>query len=206
MPEITINHATIGGARLAVVNNRTRDNKASTLLISYASRAMRVRANYDYNMVATLAGFPLSVSLFSDPDVDPSSSINQINNFYALDIIEQTRPDDLARLADKIPTEPSDQTFTWNGNRLSAIRKSDNRYYMNIVNSGNTGNATNIVTLMGLPMAQGGQGELILHKTDYTIDNVDEYKEIGLGGSLLSVGRIGNSYYLIVSPIPPEQA
>jgi len=204
MPDITIEHATIGGSRLAIVNNRTRDNDASTLFVSYTDKNQLVRTTFDYNIVATLGGFPLSISLYSDPDTDPSSSINQINNFYALNIIENTLADDLSPDGNT-PTKPSDMTVTWNGNRLSAS-KIDGRYYLNVVNSGNTGNAANQVTLMGVPMAQGRQDELILNKTDYTIYDVEEYSTIRIGGSPLSVGRIGNSYYLLISPIVSNES
>jgi hypothetical protein len=207
MPDITISYATIGGARLAITNNRTRDNDASTLFTSYADTTKAIATpatgSFGYNMVATLAGLPLSISLFTDPDRDPSSSINQIAMFYALDIIENSDPEDSPldpSIEGNIPTNPSDKTFTWNGNRLSASKKSE-RYYMNIVDSGNTGNATQQVILAGVPMAQGLQNELILNKTAYTTSDIDEYEIIGLGGSPLTVGRIGNDYYLVVSPI-----
>ena len=54
---------------------------------------------------------------------------------------------------------------------------------------------------MGLPMALGLENELILNKTAYTTSDIDEYKICPIGGSPLTVGRIGNNYYLIVSPI-----
>ena len=203
MPEITITYATIGGARLAVMNNRTRDNDASTLYTSYANTGNMEIVTPDYNMVATLEGFPLSISLFTDPDTEPSSSVRQIAMFYALDIIEDTDPEDLPldpSSAGNIPTNPSDNTFTWNGNRLSNSKKSERRY-INIVDSGNTGNAIQQVVLMGVPMAQGLENELILNKTNYTTSDIEEYKTFYIGGSPLSVGRISNDYYLIVSPI-----
>ena len=206
MPDITIQHATIGGARLAIVNNGNRDNRASTLLISYADTSKRVVFDhaFNYNMAATLEGIPLSITLYEDPDYDPSASIsNHIRMFYALDIIENTIGEDQDRdpsFEGNVPTAPSDKTFTWNGNRLSASRKSE-RYYMNVVDTGSTGNATYQVNLMGVPMAQGLQSELILNKTSYTTNDVDELIDIRIGGVPLTAGRIGNSYYLIVSPI-----
>lgn len=208
MPDITIEYATIGGARLAIVNNGNRDNNASTLFISYADTSKIVSATFDYNMVATLEGMPLSISLYTDPDVDPSAAINQIHMFYALDIIENTETEDEEwdpSGLGNIPTNPSDRTFTWNGNRLSASKKSE-KYYMNIVDSGSTGNATNQVVLMGVPMAQGVQNELILNKTAYTMNDLDDTISVRIGGIPLTAGRIGNDYYLIVSPITAVQA
>lgn len=203
MPDITITHATIGGARIAITNNGIRDNFASTLFISYADSTQLEIITPDYDMVATLEGFPLSISLFSDPDIDPSSSINQIAMFYALDIIEDSSPEDDAldpSFEGNIPTSPSDNTFTWNGNRLTCSKKSEKRY-INVVDSGEIGNATQQVMLMGVPMAQGLQNELILNKTAYSTSDIDEYKTFHIGGSPLTVGRIENSYYLIISPV-----
>jgi len=208
MPDIIIEYATIGGARLAIVNNGNRDNNASTLLTSYADTSKVVSITSDHNMVATIEGLPLSISLYTDPDVDPSVSINQIHMFYALDIIENAEAEDEEwdpSGLGNIPTSPSDRTFTWNGNRLSNSKISD-KYYINIVDTGNIGNATNQVMLMGVPMAQGVQDELILNKTSHTISDIEEYKDILIGGSPLQVGRVGNNYYLIISPILEENA
>jgi len=203
MPAIPVPYATIGGARLAIINNRTRDNDASTLYISYANTTQLIKISYGYNMVASLGGMPLSISMYGDPDRDPSASIHQITNFYTLDVIEITQDEDQPMDPSEegnIPTEPSDRTFTWNGNRLSASKKSE-RYYINVVDSGHAGNATQEVMLMGVPMAVGVDDELILHRTDYRTRDIDAYETIHLGGSPLTVGRIGNNYYLVVSPI-----
>lgn len=203
MPNITINYATIGGARLAIVNNRDRDNASSTLKTSYANTSQLVLTTTSYDMVMTLSGIPLSMSLYTDPDVDPSSSINQINMFYALNVIENTNSED-AELdpssVGNIPTDPSDKTFTWNGSRLSASKIND-KYYMNIYDTGETGNASNQVILMGVPMAQGSQKELIINKTAYTISDIEQYRDMLIGGVPLQVGRIGNNYYLIIKDI-----
>ncbi len=204
MPNISVEYATIGGARLAVAN-RNRDNNASTLIVSYVDASRYVSIVTDYNMVATLGGVPLSVSLYTDPGTDPS--VGQNIMFYALDIIEDTEnedpeidvnPSEIGSI--NIPTDPSDRTFTWNGNRLSASKKSG-KYYMNIVNSGGMAEITKQFTLMGVPMGQGLQDELVLNKTSYILPDIEEYVVIRIGGSPLTAGRVGNNYYLIVSPI-----
>ncbi len=204
MSNIAIEYATIGGARLAVTN-RDRDNNAFTLVVSYVDASRYVSIATDYNMVATLGGVPLSVSLHTDPGTDPSVSQNIM--FYALDIIEDTEnedpeinvnPSEIGSI--NIPTDPSDRTFTWNGNRLSASKKSD-RYYINRVNSGGVAEITKLFTLMGVPMGQGLQDELVLNKTSYVLSDIEEYVVVRIGGSPLTAGRIGSNYYLIVSPI-----
>jgi len=200
MQNIIITYVTIGGARLAVTNNRDRDNNASTLLISCADVSKLVEIIPSYNMVVTLSGVPLSMSLYTDPDIDPSSSINQIHMFYAIDVVINTEEEDAEldpSVIGNIPIDPSDKTFTWNGNRLSAS-KIDNKYYMNVYDTGETGNASNHVILMGTPMAQGTQDELIINKTNYTISQIEQYRDILIGGVPLQAGRIGNNYYLIV--------
>lgn len=205
MPDINITYATIGGARLAVVNDSNRDNFASTLLISYVNTDRAVPITFDYNAAATIGGIPLSVSLYINYGEDPSVGQNAM--FYALDIIENIADEDLEidinpSLQDNIiiPYDPSDRTFTWNGNRLSASKKS-NRYYMNIVNSGDLGEGNNQFTLMGVPMGTGIQNELIMNRTSYAISDIEEYVILRIGGSPLTAGRIGNNYYLVVSPL-----
>jgi hypothetical protein len=205
MSHITIEYATIAGARLAVVNNGNRDNKASTLYVSYANEIYRTNYDLDYTKEVGMGGVPISISLMLDTNAE-NPSWNVIKQFYALDIIEKLGDeDDLPSNPSNIPesnipTNPSNKTFTWNGNRLSASYK-DERYYMNVVVSSNIGDASKNVILMGVPMAQGTADELILHRTSYSASEVEEYKSILIGGSPLTVGRIGNSYYLMVSPI-----
>lgn len=205
MPDINITYATIGGARLAVVNNGDRDNFASTLLISYVNTDRAVPTTFNYNAVVTIGGVPLSVSLYINYGKDPSVGQNAM--FYALDVIENTADEDPGintnpSMEDSIiiPYDPSDRTFTWNGNRLSASKKSD-RYYMNIVDSGNLGEGDSQFTLMGVPMGQGSQNELILNRTSYTMGDINEYVNIMIGGSPLTAGRIGNNYYIVVAPL-----
>ena len=195
MPDITVSYATIGGARLAIVNNGDKDNNSSTLFVSYVDTSRFVSVETDYNLVVTLGGLPLSVSLYTNAGSNPSTDQNIM--FYALDVIDNTEFEDEENIGN-IPTNPSDKTFTWNGNRLSASRKSD-RYCINVVNSGNVGEVSNLFTLMGVPMGQGGQNELIMNKTSHSFSDIKEYKDILIGGSPLTAGRIGNNYYLVVS-------
>ena len=67
----------------------------------------------------------------------------------------------------------------------------------------------NSVVLKGIPMSSGGYNELILNKTDYTMDDIDipdpseetsNIVEFMVDGVPLSAGRINNKYYLIVHP------
>jgi len=205
VPQITIEYAIIGGSRLAVINNGDKDNQASTLLISYINSNNIVSTALDYNKVATIGGVPLSISLCNNYGSDPS--ITQSNTFYVLDIIENIEAEDPETELNPsllpniiIPYNPSDRTFTWNGNRLSASKKSD-RYYINVVNSSKIEEGTSQFTLMGVPMGKGDQEELLLNKTSYNLKQIDEYTIIRIGGSPLTVGRIGSNYYLIISPV-----
>jgi hypothetical protein len=58
-------------------------------------------------------------------------------------------------------------------------------------------------------MPKGEYDELILTKSSYTIEDIDLHPTTGepdlvniiVGGSPLTAGRIGNSYYLIVKVI-----
>ncbi|MHA1468944.1 MAG: hypothetical protein ACTSSP_00130 [Candidatus Asgardarchaeia archaeon] len=208
-----IEYATIGGARIAVVNNRHWNNSASTILASYANSSNWNQTTLDYNRELFLGGIPLSISFFLDPDAEPSFALNQITSFWALDTIENNNEQDpeIENLNPSnsegivIPTAPSDKTFVLKGNRLSASKK-DNRYYFNIVKTGLTGNAENVVMFMGIQMAQGSQNELILNNSEYSMDDVAEFMTVRIGGQPLTAGRVENNYYLIVSPITPAEA
>jgi len=213
-----IDYATIGGARVAIANGGNRDNRASTLYVSYAAPVNPsdpiilnlVDPPTVYNKELVLSGIPLSMSLFLDQDTEPSAmSPTQIASFWALSVIENNDPEDPV-LADpsgeiNIPTDPSDRTFTFNGNRLSASKKNE-RYYFNVVNTGHIGNAERTIILMGTQMALGTQGELILYDSGYTLPDVEEFVSILIGGQPLTAGRIGNNYYLIISPITADEA
>ena len=59
---------------------------------------------------------------------------------------------------------------------------------------------------MGIPLAKGPQDELILHNTNYNMDDVEEFVNLMIGGCPLTAGMIKAKYYLIVSPILESQA
>lgn len=204
-----IENVTIGGARVAVINNGNRDNFASTLLVSYADSSKEVPGNLGYKKELVLGGVPLSVSLFFY-DTDPSLQ-DIANTFYALNVIENNDEEDdvfSPSAEGNVPTDPSDKTFTLKGNRLSASKKGD-RYYMNVVKTGTPGsliNVSNEVIFMGIPMRQGSEAELVVRKIGTVFSDVEELVTFMVGGSPLTAGRIGNNYYLIVSPIRAKDA
>ena len=65
MADIIITEATIGGAKIAVRNNRDRDNMASTLLVSYVPDGHKTGWTTEYAQTLTLGGTPLSLALCS---------------------------------------------------------------------------------------------------------------------------------------------
>ena len=215
MPDITIKEAAIGGARLAVVNNRNRTNYASTLLISYAPEGHTTNYSTAYDQVFTWGGIPLVTTLCYTPD-NPSAILGA-GLYYAVDVIrneEDEDPDPRLEFFNPsaeiettlvMASNPSDKTFTLNGNRLSAS-KINNRYYMN-VSEGTDPSATTIPNptypciFMGIPMRADSNNALIVRPSDYVMDDIQDLINVMIGGSPLTVGRINNSYYLIVKVI-----
>ncbi|KKK93812.1 hypothetical protein LCGC14_2689160, partial [marine sediment metagenome] len=78
--------------------------------------------------------------------------------------------------------------------------------------SNSTISTLNSVTIAGVEMPVGPLNELIMYRTNFTMDDIDTIEDdpsnperdlvdVVIGGVPLTAGRIGNEYYLIVSPI-----
>lgn len=202
MPDITIGEIMIGSSTLAVKNNGNRDNLASTLYVSSAPRGQRINSTLSYNKELVWGGIPLTLVLLEDAITDPSAQ-DTIGTYYALSIIKNTNPEDVETnpsVSPVVPTSPTDRTFTLNGNRLSAS-KIGGRYYINIVETGSIPTPFRPIIFRGIPMAKGGQDELVIFDSTYSINNVDELVNIVIGGTSLTAGRIGNNYHLITKTI-----
>ena len=92
MADMIITEVTIGGARLAIVNNQDRVNNASTLLVSYVPDGHIINYNASHLETLRLGGIPLSLSLCYAPN-NPSAILGE-GLYYAIDIIVNTNPED----------------------------------------------------------------------------------------------------------------
>ncbi len=187
MPDINITEITVGSSILAVSNNGNSAERASTLIITNTT-SNKYDLDVDYKKELVLSGIPLSVSIFFDLETDPSTNITETaNTYYALNVIKRTENPSIV-----YPTI----SFVLNGNRLAAS-DIENEYFMNIVESNSTLSPSKAIVLMGIPMATNANNELFINDSGYSINNIQEYIEIEIGGMPLKAGRIGNNYYLI---------
>lgn len=176
-------------------NNETPNN-ASLLpyTIITSDNILRTTNNmFDHIMIN---GMPISVSAcFFESSIEKFRSglgtEQPINYFYAIDIIRTLNvPHQTLSDAERTIGFVNAKLFT---NRWQAIN------YLNTVEFETTANPKNLITLFGTTMATGEYGELIFNQTSFTIDDVEEFKEVAFGNNLVSVGRIGNNYYLITT-------
>ena len=155
-----------------------------------------------------IGGVPLSISAYSfgdNPSLFPDATIES-NMYYALDIIEITENSDVET------TTYDNNTFTYDGSRLSNLRL-NNKNYINVSIQGNAGQPYHNTTIQGVPFALDENRCLIVNQSGYTFNNIEEIgedpskrepdiKELMIGGVPLSAGRVGNKYYLIVNALP----
>jgi len=207
--EININQAKIGTDFIAV--RTVPDNKnAKAIIVAYAIDT-RLEGDGVFEEVV-IGGIPLSISSYIfEPDPRNPSDVPDYPNatilsniYYALDIIEITGVEDGQN------TQYDDNTFTYEGYRLSNLRQA-NRNYINIFAEGEALQAYHNTTIQGLHFALDENRKLIVNRTAYTLDDIEtidpsnnnmDIKEFAIGGVPLTAGRIGNKYYLIVNVLP----
>lgn len=133
-----------------------------------------------------LRGIPLQLSYFNN-----SVTINNNSTrLYALEVIEES----------SINPIDNDMSFVWEGIRFSAQQNTDNKIYWEILKNSGTGTPINKATIHGMPLATTATDELIIVDSGYTTSDIDEYLTVSIGGIPLTVGRIGNEYYLVIYP------
>lgn len=206
-PGFSDNIINIGGNILSVNTKISNSNNAPTLLTSYSPSSHLISTNNNYTKNCVLGGLPLSISLHKNINTNPSVN-NDVDIYYTFDIIEYLSIDDAEDL--NTAQFPSAKSFMLNGNKLYAS-KINNFYYFKISDTRETAIPTRNIVLNGIPMATGINNELILRKTNYTINNLADpssdmidFIEFNMGGTPMQAGRIENKYYLIVTPVTVE--
>lgn len=175
--------------------NETPDNATKLPFTKVATNNILRTANNQFDHIM-VNGLPLSVSacLF-DSEVSKIKDGNgdriSINYFYVLDIIS----------IDNVSNQTinDEQRLAQVNNVKLFINKWNARHYLNTVEFETDANPKNIINLYGTAMATGEYRELIFNKTAFDIDQVEEFKEVAFNNNLVSVGRIGNKYYLITT-------
>jgi hypothetical protein len=175
----------------------TFPNNASKLLFSSVTSDMILRtANNQFNHIM-VSGVPLSVSpcFYSNETskfrTEDSRDRPNLTYFYALDVIA------IDGVSHQTLT-PEERTTQWNDAKLFKNRWNA-KDYLNTVESVLEAVPTDTNNLFGSTLGLGQYGELLFNKTSYTIDQVDEFKEVAFMNNIVSVGRIGNEYYLIIT-------
>jgi hypothetical protein len=187
-----------GSNKIRVINEQATDSNLtfstnnSKLAISYISgNYLTNNSQEDYNTTyVDIGGVPLSVSGYFDTETSDNDTVGQ---FFTLDVIE------ISDLEDIESNETiTDTSFIWFGNKLSAS-KINNRFYVDIYEVPDPILPTYTFTIGGVPMATNTNYELLLNKTSYTLNDVEEYIIVERGGVPFTAGRIGNNNYLIVN-------
>ncbi len=131
------------------------------------------------------------IVIFFDGDIDEIRVYNRaLSTKDWEELYTQTNPGPL-----------TSSSFVFNANRLDAININNDEYYMNIAESNSTLPPSKPITLMGVPMATNANNELFINDSGHSMSDIEEYIEMEIGGTPLKVGRIGDSYYLIVSSL-----
>ncbi len=175
--------------------NETPDNATILPFTSIASDNILRTANNQFDHVM-VNGVPLSVSAcFFEAEIskfkDGNGDRQTLTYFYALDIISI---DDVSN-----QTINDEERLAQFNNAKLFVNLWNARRYLNVAEFEIAASPENIINLYGISMATGAYRELIFNKTAFTIDSVEEFTEVAFNNNLVSVGRIGNKYYLIVT-------
>ena len=172
-------------------------NNASKLLFSFVEEDTILRtANDDFRHIM-VKGFPLSVSpcFFSNQTTkfrtEDSRDFPNLTYFYALDVIAADQISHQTLTDEERTTQFYDAKLF--KNRWNAVD------YLNTVNTGCNAIPTDTTNLFGSTLGLGKFGELLFNNTPYSVSEVDEIKEVAFMNNLISVGRVGNDYYLIIT-------
>jgi len=146
-----------------------------------------------------VGGVPLSVSLCYATEL--YSSINKPINYYRVfDVI----------INNDVENEIENDNLRLNkiGVNHTFISLSDSIRYLNCIEFEDIGIPTKPYVFSGITMATGLYNELLVNKTDYTIDDIDlkdngekDILQLAWENNLVSAGKIGDRYFLILEGI-----
>jgi hypothetical protein len=185
------NFVTLGDGLIKVYKDTGEDR---VLAVSFIEEALVQNIDQDFNL-ARIGGIPLSVSVCSDVNLNPSGV--GIGFFYALDVIMYSRASD-AIDNNTVPSKP-----VVNGVEVG-VAKVDDLYYLKTYQVSTTPHPTGVIHFGGVPMAYGSENELLIRDSGYTVSDIhpDRYEELKFFGVPVRVGYVDaeNKYYLIIDP------
>lgn len=172
------------------------DNPTNAGIIPFSAIDETTIVEDNFNTIV-VGGVPLSVSLCYTTEL--YSVINQPINYYrVLDVI----------IASNVENEIDNDNLRSNkiGINNTFVSSSDGVRYLNCLEFEDMGVPTKSYVFYGVTMATGLYNELLVNNTYYTIDDIELNKngevdiiQIAWENNLVSVGRIGNNYYLIIT-------
>ena len=160
--------------------------------------------NYDTSLKT--GGIPLSVTRITSPLVD---TFGEINSTYVINVIIKNTISPITN------TFNSESTFYFNGNKFYFQQDSDGKSYLDIGQVPRlSGFSTEVqppvkgwvldgviskeINLFGYPLAMDANNYIVLSDSGLTVGDIEEYTTTLWGGQPLTVGRISNTYYLVI--------
>jgi len=151
-----------------------------------------------YTTEIRLGGIPIALYEYDEQIVNPINS--NLETVYAIGMIVKNMIDPIPILEN--PSDPTypEISFVWNGVRYAASQDSDGKLYFTANQTG-TVVPTDLMILEGIPIGIGSSRQMMFHDSGFSEGDIEEYTVSTLGGVPLTVGRIGNNYYLVVYAI-----
>ncbi len=184
------NFVKIGNGLIKLFHDNGEDKLIASSLINEDS-VVDISSN-----LAHIGGIPLSSSLCSDENLDPSGN-DSIGLFYALDVIISYEAENI--------TNPFTPKPMANGTEVGVHKTGNFHYFKTYLDVSSPSSPTGLINIGGLPMAYGDDNELILRDSGYVISDVDpdRYLELNFFGTPVRVGMVNNEnkYFLIASAV-----
>jgi len=146
---------------------------------------------YELDKKLVLGGMPLS--LYEYPEqitetIHTSPPINRKITVYAINIIKKYTIH---------PIVSTEFSTVWQGTRYAMTQDSDGKLYINIIEHAETSLPRGKTIIQGMPIAVGEHIELMFHDSGYTTHNIDRYSHTMIGGMPVTLGQIGEKWYIV---------
>ncbi len=148
-----------------------------------------------------LGGIPLTLYRYSEQIFNPlneTMGVEKLETIYAIGIISKNN------ISPINPSSPKEISFTWHGNRYVASQDIDGKLYISIARIG-IPTPIDMTIIEGIPIGIGEDRQLAFQDSGMSEDDIEEYFSATIGGVPLSIGRIGNKYYLIAYTIDTRE-
>ena len=146
-----------------------------------------------------LGGIPITLYKYSEQIINSLNS--GLETVYAIGMIKKTNVSPIVITDNSNPSDPTTSTseisYVWNGIRYAASQDSDGKLYFTAAEIYSVA-PTHTMILEGIPIGLGSCNQMAFIDSGLSENSVEEYTAATIGGVPLTVGRIGNKYYLMV--------